>query len=58
MEKFCEAIWYLLMKCHKGKEVVDLDPETFREQLLFYIVCLYIYCLCIEKKILQFTKNI
>ena len=36
--------------------MVDLDPETFREQLLFYIVCLYIYCLCVEKKSYNFPK--
>ena len=49
--------WYLFMECYKGKEMVDLDSETFREQLLFYIVCLYIYCQYVEKKSYNFPKT-
>ena len=45
------------MVCYKGKEVVDLDSEMFREQLLFYIVCLYFYCHCVEKKSYNFPKT-
>ena len=45
------------MECYKGKEVVNLDPETFREQLLFYIVCLYIYRHHVEKKSYNFPKT-
>ena len=29
-------IWCLLMEYYKGKEMVNLDPETFREQLLSF----------------------
>ena len=50
------TIWYLLMEYYKGKEVLDLDPEMFLEQLLFYIVCLYVYCHCVEKKSYDFPK--
>ena len=38
------------MECYKGKEVIDLNPETFREQLLFYIFCLYSYRHHVGKK--------
>ena len=50
-------IWYLLVECYKDKEVVDLDPETFREQLLFYIVYLYISRQCIIKISYNFPKT-
>ena len=51
------TIWYLLIECYKGKEVVDLNTEKFCEQLLFYIVCLHNYCHCIEKESYNFLKT-
>ena len=45
------------MECYKDKEVVDLNPETFCEQLLFYIVYLYVYCHCVEKKSRNFPTT-
>ena len=44
------------MQYYKGKEVVDLDTETFRKQLLIYIVWLCIYRHCVEKKSYDFPK--
>ena len=37
------SLWHLLMECYEGKDVVLLDTDRFRNQLLLYIVCLYIY---------------
>lgn len=37
------SLWYLLMRCYKDKEIVKLDPDRFRDQLLLYIIFLYIY---------------
>ena len=51
------TIWYLLMECYEGEKVVDCNPEMFCEQLLFYIICLYIYCHCVEKKSYNFPKT-
>ena len=37
------SLWYLLIECYKGKTIVSLDSDRFRDQLLLYTVCLHLY---------------
>ena len=37
------SLRFLLMDMYKGKYIEDFDTEVFRDQLLLYIVSLYIY---------------
>ena len=37
------TLWHLLVQCFKGKEIVDIDADRFRNQCLLYITCLCVY---------------
>ena len=45
------------MDCYKDHEVAELDADRFRDQLLLYIVCLYLYLSCSEDKGYKFAQK-
>ena len=51
------SLWYLLLDIYKDKSIVDLEPNTFRNQLLLYMVCLYMYRKRVENKSYHFRNN-
>ena len=51
------SLWYLLLDIYKDKSNVTLDPNRFRNQLLLYMVSLYMYRKRVEDKGYHFRKN-
>ena len=43
------TLWHLLDQCFKGKEIIDLDSDRFRDQCLLYVTYLCIYETLIKK---------
>ena len=51
------SLWYLLVASYEDTPIIDLNPERFRDQLLLYVVCLYLFHLRLQSKLYTFSKT-